>query len=53
MTAADAAAASAADAAASAAAFRAAAVAVAGDKPRGRRFRDQPGGERTDTPPAE
>jgi polyribonucleotide nucleotidyltransferase len=24
-----------------------------GDKPRGRRFRDQPGGERTDTPPAE
>ena len=24
-----------------------------GDKPRGRRFRDQPSGERTDTPPAE
>ena len=24
-----------------------------GDKPRGRRFRDQPGSERTDTPPAE
>ena len=24
-----------------------------GDKPRGRRFRDQPGGERRDAPPAE
>jgi hypothetical protein len=24
-----------------------------GDKPRGKRFRDQPAGERTDTPPAE